>query len=97
MGESFSTWAFGGFIFPLGVYTAAIIAIAEAVDSSALSWLAVVFIIVLVCLWFYVAAGTVANSLNRKLFVAPCMTPGPSVRQLDTHVSQEMAIEGFGT
>ncbi|BDA50428.1 Sulfite efflux pump SSU1 [Coccomyxa sp. Obi] len=86
---------FWGFIFPLGVYTAAIIAIAQALDSAALSWLAVVFIIVLVCLWFFVAASTVANSLNRKLFVAPCLTPGPSVRQLDTHVSQEMAIERF--
>lgn len=86
---------FWGFIFPLGVYIASIIAIAEALDSAALSWLAVVFIIILVCLWFYVAASTVANSLNRKLFVAPCMTPGPSARQLDTHVSQEIAIEQF--
>ena len=86
---------FWGFIFPLGVYTASIIAIADALDLDALSWLAVVFIVVLVCLWFFVAASTVANTLNRKLFVAPCLTPGPSVRQLDTHVSQEMAIDQF--
>jgi C4-dicarboxylate transporter/malic acid transport protein len=69
---------FWGFIFPLGVFIAATIVLAEALPSAFLSWLAVVFIIILVCLWIYVAGDTIANALNRKLFVAPCLITAAS-------------------
>ena len=68
---------FWGFIFPLGVYTAATIALAEILPSSFLSWLAVIFIILLVLLWLGVAAGTARGAINRELFNAPCLEKGP--------------------
>ena len=69
--------AFWGLIFPLGVYTAATIGLASVVPSVFMSWLAEVFIIILVVLWVAVSAGTVRNAINRTLFVAPCAHMGP--------------------
>ena len=69
--------AFWGLIFPLGVYTAATIELGIMLPSMFLSWLAEVFIIILVVLWFAVSAGTVKNAINRTLFVAPCAQTGP--------------------
>lgn len=69
---------FWGFIFPLGVYTAATGALAETLPSVFLSWLTVFFIVLLVVLWLGVAYGTVFNAVNGKLFVAPCLTTAPS-------------------
>lgn len=76
-GVTFSM-GFWGFIFPLGVFTAATIDLAEALPSVFLSWLAMVLIGVLVVLWCFVAAGTVLNVVNGKLFMAPCLHEGPS-------------------
>ncbi|CAK0748009.1 hypothetical protein CVIRNUC_001807 [Coccomyxa viridis] len=72
---------FWGFIFPLGVFTAATMALAEDIPSVILSWLAVVFVIALVCMWFGVVYGTAVNAWNGKLFVAPCLNTGPSKPQ----------------
>ena len=72
---------FWGFIFPLGVFTAATMALAEDIPSVILSWLAVVFVIALVCMWFGVVYGTAVNAWNGKLFVAPCLNTGPSKSQ----------------
>ena len=69
---------FWGFLFPLGVYTSATIALAEAIPSAVLSWVAVVFVLALVCMWFGVMYGTVKNAANGKLFVAPCLNTGPT-------------------
>lgn len=69
---------FWGFLFPLGVFTSATIALAEAIPSAVLSWVAVVFVLALVCMWSAVMYGTIKNAVNGKLFVAPCLNTGPT-------------------
>ncbi len=69
---------FWGFIFPLGVFTSATIALAEAIPSVLLSWVAVVFVVLLVLVWCAVVYGTVRNAINGMLFVAPCLNTGPT-------------------
>ena len=69
---------FWGFIFPLGVFTSATIALAEDVPSVLLSWVAVVLVVALVLVWCAVSYGTLRNAINGKLFVAPCLNTGPT-------------------
>jgi len=91
---------FWGFIFPFGVFTSATVVISEALPSAFFSYLAMVFIVALVILWFYVAAGTLKKVFDQSLFVSPCLicmtdlskgvTPGRKhhVIQLDQVVFQ---------
>ena len=62
-----------------GVFTLATVALAEVIPSVFLSWLATVFIALLVVLWAFVAARTVQRAWNRSLFVAPCLSTGPTI------------------
>lgn len=48
-----------------------------------MSWLATVFIVLLLLLWIYVAAGTVRAAVNRTLFLAPCTNTGPQQSNSD--------------
>ena len=61
-----------------GVFTLATVALSQVIPSVFLSWLATVFIALLVLLWAFVAACTVQNAWNRSLFVAPCLSTGPT-------------------
>ena len=64
---------FWGFIFPLGVWTAATIALGTAIPSEAFNYLSIIFVVVLVILYLFVLAGSVHGVLTRKLLVAPCL------------------------
>jgi len=65
---------FWGFIFPFGVFTSSTVAISKALPSAFFSYLAMVFIVALVILWLYVAAGTLKKAFDQSLFVAPCLS-----------------------
>ena len=65
---------FWGFIFPLGVFTSATIALAKALPSAFFGMLSMVFIACLVLLYIGVALGTLFGTFNRSLLVAPCLT-----------------------
>jgi len=80
---------FWGFIFPLGVYTAATIALGAAIPSTFFSWLSVVFIIILVILYLYVAGGTVKGIVTGKLLVAPCLSEALKQQQAWDKEAQE--------
>lgn len=64
-----------GLTFPLGVYTAATLALATAFDSEVLYVIASIFTILLVILWLVVAIRTIICTLTGEMFVAPCLTP----------------------
>ena len=65
---------FWGFIFPLGVYTAATIALGTALSSEFFNYLSIIFVVALVALYLFVVAGSVHGVVTRKLFVAPCLS-----------------------
>ena len=65
---------FWGFIFPLGVFTAATIALDTALPAGLFGYLATVFIVCLVLLYTCVAVGTVYGTVNQSLLVAPCLS-----------------------
>ncbi|KAG1450312.1 hypothetical protein G6F56_008386 [Rhizopus delemar] len=63
-----------GLTFPLGVYTAATLAIAKVLDSMFFYVLAAIFTCSLVILWIIVAAKTVVGAITGRLFSAPCLS-----------------------
>ena len=63
-----------GFIFPLGVYTAATIALGNSLTSTFFSYLSVVFILALVMLYGFVATGSIHGAYTGTLLVAPCLS-----------------------
>ena len=65
---------FWGFIFPLGIFTTATIALHNAIPSQFFGYLAEVFMVCLVILYAWVAVGTVFGTFNRSLLVAPCLS-----------------------
>ena len=65
---------FWGFIFPLGVYTAATIALGTALPSECFNYLSIIFVVVLVALYLFVVAGSIHGVMTRRLFVAPCLS-----------------------
>jgi hypothetical protein len=71
-----------GFIFPLGVYTSSTIALANEIPSSFFQNLSMVFLVSLIILWLFVASVTLAKSITRTIFVAPCLADmKPRVRE----------------
>ena len=66
-----------GFIFPLGVFTAATIRLGATLPSSCLAYLSLFFIAALVVLWTGVAAGTLHGAITGHLFLAPCLSSRP--------------------
>lgn len=65
---------FWSFVFPLGVFTAATIALAQGLASVVFSWVATVQIIALVILYLLVGWGTLHNALFGNLIAAPCLS-----------------------
>ena len=65
---------FWGFIFPLGVFTSATIALGKALTSSFFDILSLVFIACLILLYIGVALGTLIGTFNQSLLLAPCLT-----------------------
>lgn len=65
---------FWGFIFPIGVFTAATIALADVIPSAFLGYLSMVLLVLLFLLWLGVAYGTIHGALNKSLLVAPCLS-----------------------
>ena len=65
---------FWGFIFPLGVFIAATIALGESMRSAFLSYLSVIFLVCLAILFIFVASYTIIRGLTGDLLVAPCMS-----------------------
>lgn len=84
-----------GFIFPLGVFTAATIRLGATLPSSCLSYLALFFIAALVALWVCVAAGTAHGAVTGHLFQAPCLASRPSMDLLvDAEALEESSVAG---
>lgn len=65
---------FWSFVFPLGVFTAATMALAQGLASVVFSWVATVQIIALVILYLLVGWGTLYNALFGNLISAPCLS-----------------------
>ncbi|RCH98435.1 hypothetical protein CU097_013814 [Rhizopus azygosporus] len=63
-----------GLTFPLGVYTAATLAIGKVLDSMFFNILAAVFTCCLVTLWLVVTIKTIVGAATGKLFYAPCLS-----------------------
>lgn len=63
-----------GLTFPLGVYTAATLAIAKILDSMFFYVLTSIFTCSLVILWIIVAIKTIIGAATGKLFLAPCLS-----------------------
>ena len=64
---------FWGFIFPLGVFIAATIALGETLKSSFFSYLSIVLLACLSILYVIVAFFTALRGFSGSLLVAPCM------------------------
>lgn len=65
-----------GFTFPLGVYTAATLALAHQTGLALFSVIGGGFILLLAALWLTVASRTVLGALRGTLFVSPCLARG---------------------
>ena len=84
-----------GFIFPLGVFTAATIRLGATLPSACLSYLSMFFVAALVVLWVCVSAGTVHGAVTGHLFQAPCLASRPSMDLLvDAAALEESAVSG---
>ena len=81
---------FWGFVFPIGVFTAATIAIGNALPSAFFDYLAVVLEVALVLLFLFVAACTVHGAVDGSLLLAPCLSP---LYALQT--AEKKAVEGL--
>jgi C4-dicarboxylate transporter/malic acid transport protein len=66
-----------GFIFPLGVYSLATLALAHATHLAFFSVVGGILVICLAALWLMVAVMTVDGVWHGDLFVAPRPHPGP--------------------
>lgn len=64
-----------GLTFPLGVYTAATLAIGNVLDSMFFLVLGAIFTCVLVVLWLAVMIKTIQGAISGEVFYAPCLTP----------------------
>ncbi|KAJ2957131.1 hypothetical protein NQZ79_g7116 [Umbelopsis isabellina] len=64
---------FWGFIFPLGVFTAATINLAGQLNSAFFSILSLVFLVCLVILYLVIMCLTLQNVFNSTIFKAPCL------------------------
>jgi C4-dicarboxylate transporter/malic acid transport protein len=65
-----------GFIFPLGVYAVATLALARQTHLGFLLAIGGVLVLCLVALWVVVAMRTVQGAWRRTLFVSPCLIKG---------------------
>lgn len=65
---------FWGFVFPLGVFTAATITLGRALSSEFFNYLSLVLIVIVVVLWLLVTWGTLHGVLRGSLLEAPCMS-----------------------
>lgn len=65
---------FWGFIFPLGVFNAATIALARTLPSIVFSYMSLVFLVILIILYILVLFGTIQGFVQGTLLVAPCLS-----------------------
>ena len=75
---------FWGFIFPLGVYTSATIALGTAIPSEFFNYLSIVFLVALILLYLFVALGSIHGVVTGKLLVSPCLGEWAKEMQSDT-------------
>jgi len=71
IGMNMGLW---GFIFPLGVYTAATISLSELIPSNFFAYLSIIFIVALSILYVFVAVRTIHGAYTGTLLVAPCLS-----------------------
>jgi C4-dicarboxylate transporter/malic acid transport protein len=64
---------FWGFIFPLGSFTAATIALGKVIPSAFLNYLSVVMIFPIIILYLFVAFRTIYAIIFDRLLEAPCL------------------------
>ena len=65
---------FWGFVFPLGVFASATVALGRALPSAFFGYLAMVLIVMVVVLWLLVAYGTLHGALTGSALSAPCLS-----------------------
>jgi len=65
-----------GYTFPLGVFTAATLALGRLTGFAAFTAAGVTLYLILAGIWTVVAAHTVRNLLKQRLFHAPCLATG---------------------
>ncbi len=65
---------FWGFVFPLGVFTAATMTLGKALTSEFFNYLSMVLLVMVVILWLLVAYGTFHGFLTGSLLQAPCLS-----------------------
>ena len=76
-----------GFVFPLGVFISAATILGEVLPSAFMSYLSVVLLVPLVCLYVMVGALTFAGLYNRKLLKAPCVV---DVKELESEYTMSL-------
>lgn len=62
-----------GYTFPLGVFAVATLRLSTMVPMSSIAIFGAVLVTALVCMWLLVAAKTIKGTLDRSLFVSPCL------------------------
>lgn len=62
-----------GYTFPLGVFTLATFKLAQLTAISFFSTLAIVFLVLLTCVWGVVMLKTIKGAWSGRLFFAPCL------------------------
>ncbi|GAB0119957.1 TDT family transporter [Acidisoma sp. 7E03] len=72
-----------GFTFPLGVYTAATLALAHQTGLALFTVIGAGFVLLLAGLWLTVATRTVMGVLRGSLFVSPCLVRGAIPRDIE--------------
>ncbi|WP_432377227.1 TDT family transporter [Agrobacterium rosae] len=62
-----------GYTFPLGVFAVATLRLSMMVPMSSIAIFGAVLVIALVSMWLLVVAKTIKGTLDRSLFVSPCL------------------------
>ncbi|KAJ5215595.1 C4-dicarboxylate transporter/malic acid transport protein [Penicillium cinerascens] len=62
-----------GFTFPIGVFTVSTTTLAKELPSLFFKVLGTIFSVAVVLLWVVVSVGTIIQTWQRKIFVAPCL------------------------
>jgi C4-dicarboxylate transporter/malic acid transport protein len=72
-----------GFTFPLGVYAVGTLTLAKATHVGMIGDFGIILIAMLTVFWVVVAARTLLGAWRGDLFVAPCLTAGPALKESD--------------
>jgi tellurite resistance protein TehA-like permease len=81
-----------GFIFPLGIYSLATLALARATHLTFLSVVGSILVFCLAALWFMVAVLTVDGVWHGYLFVGPRLRRWPVTNRFESNGGSKTGI-----